>query len=296
MRFIHRYFGLLLLLSCPIGMIVPSVGESTSLIVMLSLAFIIFCSYFQINFSAESLFTDFKVSLKFWFLRFVVIPVFIYFAFKWISSFYAPVLLLSFLLPAAVSSPSFTVIYGGKPDLSLKVLVYSSFLAVLTIPFLMSLLLGSSVELSTGQMLLTLVYTIVVPFVIHLPLRKIRAVNEISRHYNALFTLIGLSVIFIAVTSRNKPAILENPEQVGLFAVEALALYTIMYLIGYYLSPTQSSEVRKTFSISSGANNIGLGVTITAVFFPGGMNVFFIVAQLIWVVMLIPLRKLLNRF
>lgn len=295
MSFIQRYFGLLLLLSCLIGMIVPSVGDHTSLIVILSLAFIIFCSFFQINFTTPALTSDFNISAKFWLVRYVCIPVIVFFAFKWISDFYALVLLLSFLLPAAVSSPAFTAIFGGKPDLSLKILVYSSFLAVLTIPFLMTLLLGTSIKIKTGEMMLTLVYTIVLPFLLHFPLRKINAVKEAIGRYNALFTLIGLSIIFILVTARNKPAIIGNPELVGLFAVEALALYTIMYLAGYYLFPSQHIQIRKTFSISSGANNIGLGVTITALFFPGEMNIFFIVSQLAWVVMLIPLRRLMGR-
>jgi predicted Na+-dependent transporter len=292
--FIQRYFGILLLLSCLIGLLVPSVGKSTPHIVMFSLAFIIFCSFFQINFSVESLFTDFAVSLKFWVLRYVVLPALVYFFFKWVSGFYAPVLLLSFLLPAAVSSPSFTVIFGGKPDLSLKILVYSSFLSVITIPYLMTLLLGSSIELETGKMLLTLVYSIVVPFFLHLPLRQIKIITDISHRYNALFTLIGLSTIFIVVTARNRPAILGNPELVGWYAIISLAVYSGMYLAGYFLFPSQPASIRKTFSISSGANNIGLGVTITALFFPGDMNIFFIVSQLAWVVMLIPLRKILK--
>ncbi len=294
MRFIQRYFGMLLLLSCLIGLMVPSTGKSTPLIIMLSLAFIIFCSFFQINFSPDSLFSDFAISLKFWALRYVILPATVYFTFKWISNFYATVLLLSFLLPAAVSSPSFTVIFGGKPDLSLKILVYSSFMAVITIPYLMTLFLGSSVELETGKMLLTLVYTIVLPFILHLPLRKIKTIRDFSGRYNALFTLIGLSTIFIVATARNRPAILGNPELVGLYAIFALALYSGMYLSGYFLFPSQPAPIRKTLSISSGANNIGLGVTITALFFPGEMNIFFIVSQLAWVVVLIPLRKLMR--
>jgi BASS family bile acid:Na+ symporter len=296
MQFIQRYFGILLLISCLIGMAVPSFGERTSLIVIFSLAFIIFCSFFQINFSAEFLFTDFAISIKFWLLRYVAIPVIAYFAFKWISDFYALVLLLSFLLPAAVSSPSFSVMFGGKPDLSLKILVYSSFMAVLTIPFLMTLLLGSALDVSAGKMLLTLVYTIVIPFILHLPLRQVKVVKQLTGRYNALFTLIGLGAIFIVVTARNKPAILGNPALIGLFAVEALVLYSLLYLAGYYLFSSQSTQVRRTFSISSGANNIGLGVTITALFFPGEMNIFFIVSQLAWVVMLIPLRKSFQKF
>lgn len=295
MQFIHRYFGFLLVLSCLTGMFVPSFGDITPKIVMISLAFIIFCSFFQINFSAGSLLSDFTISIQFWLFRYVAIPIVAYFAVKWISDFYALILLLSFLLPAAVSSPSFSVLFGGKPDLSLKILVYSSFLAVLTIPFLMTLFLGSTFEFSTGKMLLTLIYTIVVPFILHLPLRKVRMVKQITGRYNALFTLIGLAVIFIVATARNKPAILGNPALVGLFAVEALVLYGFLYLMGYYLFPSKPAEVRRTFSISSGANNIGLGVTITALFFPGEMNIFFIVSQLAWVIALIPLRKLLNR-
>lgn len=295
MRTINRFFGVILLISCFIGMLVPNAGDKTSLVVILSLAFIIFCSCFLIDFSTGSLLTDFIISVKFWFLRYVIIPVVVFLLFKWISSFYAPVLLLSFLLPAAVSSPSFTAIFGGKPDLSLKILIYSSFLAVFTIPSMMTLLLNSSVEVPEGKMLLTLVYTIIVPFIVHFPLRKIRIVKETAVRYNPLFTLIGLGTIFIVVTARNKMAILGNPGLVGLFAVEALILFSVMYLTGFYLIPKQPSEVRKTLSISSGANNIGLGVTLTALFFPGDMNVFFIVSQLAWVLMLIPLRRVLAK-
>jgi BASS family bile acid:Na+ symporter len=226
--------------------------------------------------------------------RYVIIPVIAYFAFIWISNFYALVLLLSFILPAAVSSPAFSAIYGGKPDLSLKILLYSSFMAVLTIPFLMSLLVGSSVNIKAGEMLLTLVYTIIVPFILHLPLRNVKKVKETVGRFNALFTLIGLSTIFIVVTARNKPAILGNPELVGLYSIISLVLYSTMYVMGYYMFPAQNKDIRRTLSISSGANNIGLGVTITALFFPGEMNIFFIVSQLVWVVMLVPLKRMFN--
>jgi len=295
MSFIQRYFGLLLLLSCLIGLIVPSTGDSAPVIVIISLAFIIFCSYFQINFTTSSFTTDLGISLKFWLLRYIVIPVASFLLFKWISEFYALVILLCFILPSAVSSPSFSAIYGGKPALSLKVLIYSSFMAVLTIPFIMSRLAGSSATIKADQILLTLIYTIVLPFIIHLPLRKFRAIKGIIGKYNALFTFIGLSTIFIIATARNKTAIIARPELVGLFALYALLIYVAMYLTGYYLFPSQSLAVRRTFSISSGANNIGLGVTITALFFQGEMNIFFIVSQLIWVLMLVPLRRIFVR-
>jgi len=294
MRFIQRYFGLLLLLSCLIGMMVPSFGDITPRLVMIALAFIIFCSFFQIELSPRVLAVDFSLSLKFYLLRFVLLPVVVFFVLKWFSEFYALLMLLIFLLPAAVASPSFTILFGGKPELSLKILIYSSFLSVLSIPLVLGLLPGSFVRVNAGQLLLTMVYTIVIPFLFHLPLRKLPSVRNIIVRYNALFTLMGLGMIFIAATARNKPAILGNPALVGLYAVITIILYFILYWIGYLLMPAQTRKVRITMSISSGANNIGLGVTITALFFPGNMNVFFIVAQLAWVLALIPLRKIFH--
>jgi len=235
------------------------------------------------------------LTLKFYLLRYAVLPVIVFFAFRWISDFYAPVLLLMFLLPAAVSSPSFTLLFGGRFDLSLKLLLISSFLSVISIPFLLSFLLGSAIDLKPVNLLMTMVYTIVMPFLLHLPFRRWNQVKSIAGRYNALFTLVGLGTIFIAATARNKPAILADPAMVGLYIVEAFVLYSVMYLTGYFLFPGQTPEVRRTFSISSGANNIGLGVTITALFFPGEMNIFFIVTQLVWVVMLIPLRRVMKR-
>jgi predicted Na+-dependent transporter len=292
MQFIRKYFGLLLLLSCMIGMIVPSFGDITPRLVMIALAFIIFCSFFQIEFSPGALAADFTMSLQFYLIRFVLMPVVVFLVLKSFSEFYAVLMLLIFLLPAAVSSPSFTILFGGKPDLSLKILVYSSFLSVVSIPLIMGLLPGALVKVNAGQLLMTMVYTIVLPFIIHLPLRRVSRVRNTIARFNALFTLLGLGMIFIAATSRNKPAILGNPALVGLYAVIAILLYFILYWIGYMLMPTKPRQVRVTTSISSGANNIGLGVTITALFFPGNMNVFFIVAQLAWVVALIPLRKI----
>ncbi len=295
MQFINRYFGALLLLSCFIGMVMPSFGEKTPVIIMVALAFIIFCSFFQINFSLRALTADFRLTLKFYAMRYIMLPVLSFLALKWFSEFYALVLLLSFLLPAAVSSPSFTILFGGKPELSLKILIISSFLSVISIPVFMSLLPGHMVNVRAGEMLMTLVYTIVVPFLLHLPLRNIIAVRNTISRFNSLFTLTGLGTIFVVATARNRPAILGNPGLVGLYAAEALLLYTFLYWLGHVLLSREPAGERRTMAISSGANNIGLGVTITALFFPGKMNIFFIVSQLAWVVMLIPLRKWMGK-
>ncbi len=291
MKIINRYFTLFLLVACVIGLIVPSFGENTSLIVILSLGFIIFCSYFQVELSWKSLTADFGLSAAFFLSRFVLLPKILFFAMKWISNVYALIVLLMFLAPAAVSSPSFTQLFGGKTDLSLKILIFSSFLSILTIPYIPSLLLGTSVSIPAKDMLLTLLYTIVVPFILHLPLRRFMALKTALVRWGSLMTLLGLSIMFIVVTARNKVTMVQHPELVGLFIAISLAIYAFMYLFGYFFMPSGAEEKRRTLSISSGANNVGLAVAITTLFFPGTVNVFFIVSQLTWVAALIPMRR-----
>lgn len=113
--------------------------------------------------------------------------------------------------------------------------------------------------------------------------------------YNSLITLISLCILGIAVTAKNKTTILENPGLIGIYAIASLFMYALMYIWGYLFKPREKTGIRTTLAISSGANNIGLGVTITTVFFAGKVNVYLIIAQIMWVLVLIPVRQWLLR-
>ena len=290
MKHLNRFFSLILLLACAAGMFVPSLGTLTSVIVIVSLACVIFSSFFQINLSVKSLTADFRLTVWFILLRFILLPVLLFLLVNLFDGTYARAVLLTMLLPAAVSSPAFSTLFGGKADLSLKILLYTSFLSIVTIPLILSLLLHSTADVPAGSLMVTLTWTIVLPFAIHLPLRRSVKVRSFMLRYNSPITLFALSVLGLVVTAKNKETILHNPALIGLYAIIALLLYGFMYLLGYLLLPKNEGAVRRTLSISSGANNIGLGVTLTALYFAGRINVFFIVSQVIWVLILIPVR------
>lgn len=287
---INRYFGLILLLAAIAGLFVPSPDEDTSTLIIVSLAVIIFTSFFKVDLNRRLIVDDLIPASGYFIMRFVVLPVAVFFLLDLISSFYAVTFLLILLLPAAVSSPAFTAMYHGQVSLSLKILIFSSFLSILTIPLCCDLLLAKEVEIDSRNLLLTMIYTIVVPFIVHLPFRGIAPVRKVMTDNSPLVTALGLIVVFIAATSRNRDVIFSNPLKVLLYTLISLISYFLLYLIGYYLLPGQDKPRRISYSVSSGANNIGLGVTITALFFTGETNVFFIVAQLSWIFMLIPMR------
>lgn len=289
--FISRNLGIILLASAASGLFIRSTDFDSSLVIIVSLAAIIFASFFQIQLNKDLLMKDVRSSLVYFALRFAVMPVIVYYLTAPISEFYAVCGLVLLLLPAAVSAPAFTTMFGGNAALSLKLLVLTSFLSIAAIPLIVQMVLGK-VEIEAGRMTVAMMYVIVAPFILHLPFRgnlKIR--NAITGNI-PLITAVGLAVIFIVSTSKNREIILGNPEIMLVYAIISLLIYLFLYAAGYFLMKGKPAADRIAYSVCSGANNIGLGVTLTALFFPSEMNVFFIVSQLAWIFVLIPVRRL----
>ncbi|MBN2273549.1 MAG: hypothetical protein JXK95_04375 [Bacteroidales bacterium] len=294
-NFINRYFGLILLLAALSGLFVPTIKTDIAIVIILSLAVIIFASFFKVEFNRSLLTDDLVPASKYFILRFVFMPVVMYYLIGLISPFFAITFLLILLLPAAVSSPAFTAMFNGNVSLSLKILVFSSFLSILTIPLICRLLISKEVDIDSRNIFNTMVYTIVLPFIFHLPLRKINTLKKLIISNSPLITALGLIIVFVAATSKNRFVIFDHPLKVLLYAVISVISYLLLYMAGYFIMAGQDKSRRITYSVSSGANNIGLGVTITTLFFPGEVNVFFIVAQLSWIFMLIPMRYFYDR-
>ena len=294
-NFINRFFGLILLLAALSGLFVPILNTNTSIIIIIALAVIIFTSFFNVELNRNLVTEDLLPVSKYLAIRFVILPVVLYYIIVPVSPFYAATFLLILLLPAAVSSPAFTAMFNGNVSLSLKILIFSSFLSILTIPMLCSWLLSKDVDIDSRHMFYTMVYTIVIPFIVHLPLRKLKGLKRVLITNSPLITALGLMIVFIAATSKNRSIIFDHPLKVLIYTLVSVISYLLLYLFGYGVMSRQDKTRRIAYSVSSGANNIGLGVTITALFFPGEVNVFFIIAQLSWIFMLIPMRYFYKR-
>ena len=288
--FINRFLGIILLAAALLGLFINLPEMDISLIIILALGTVIFSAFFKVDLSPAIFVEDIKPIMLFFVLRYLLLPVAVYFLFVGISSFYATAFLLLLLLPTAVSSPAFTILFGGNIKLSLKLLVITSFLSILSIPAISQLIISQKVAIDGIDLLMMMIYTIVYPFLLHLPFRANHTFRKMINNNGPLITTIGLSIIFIVSTSHNREIILGNPEKMLIYAIIAVGFYLASYVIGFYLLPRQSLSNRTAFSICSGANNIGLGVTLTALFFSGDTNIFFIISQLAWIFILIPLR------
>ena len=103
-------------------------------------------------------------------------------------------------------------------------------------------------------------------------------------------TLVSLSLIFIFAIARNKTAILGNLPQLLEFLVVSIGFYGTLYLAGWLLFFRQSRENKITYAVSSGMNNIGLAVSLAALYLPSQICVFLIVSEFAWVGILVPVK------
>lgn len=292
---INQYFGVILLLSAILGLVVPPFDIDTSLIIIFALGTVIFSSFFRIALNKELFRADWKSLPLYFVARFLVLPLIVYFIFVGFSEFYALAFFLLLLLPAAVSSPAFSAMFGGSVSLALKILVFSSFLSILSIPILSGWVLTRNVQIDSVSLFLIMVYTVVIPFVLHIPFRKSEKATRFFTTNNPVITALGLMTIFVFSTSKNREIIFSDPAKMLVYTLVAILFYLALYFFGFYMMRKQERSRRIAYSVSSGANNIGIGVTLTMLFFPGETNVFFIVSQLSWIFVLIPMRYFYDR-
>ncbi|MFN8207704.1 MAG: hypothetical protein U0T82_09925 [Bacteroidales bacterium] len=291
-RFASAYFSLILLASCLLAFFIPSPGASIAWIILLALFTIIFATFFRFELDLEQMKPNLLTAGKYVFLRFLLLPVAGYFLVFFVSPFFAFTTLFLLLMPAAVSSPAFTSLFGARINLSMLILILSSFFSILTISFLTPLFYSEAARIGIGRFLISLLVSIPLPFLIHLPLRKYRAFSRAMANNIPVITVLALSVIFLLAIAGNRHAIMDHPARILVYLAVSTVLYLAMYGLGWVFGVGGGLDEKLTFSVSSGMNNIGLAVSLATLYLPGDVCIFLITAEFAWVGILLPLRLL----
>src|SRR5690606_4551789 len=157
--FAKRNFNLILFLSTVAGFILPQFGEISGILILCVLSLIIFSSSFKVSFSIEFFRERALLIISFYVLRFLILPVVLFYLILPFSSFYASCLFLLFVLPAGVTAPAFTNVFGGNVALALVLLILSSILTPIVLPLLSGLLMTEVLEIDQFKLFSTLFIT-----------------------------------------------------------------------------------------------------------------------------------------
>jgi predicted Na+-dependent transporter len=292
-KLVRSNFGLILLISALIGLIIPNPGKYAPTSILILLFIIIFSSFFQFEMKWETNRKELLKSLIFVILRYVILPLIIFYILNPFSSFLAFSLYFLALIPAGTSSPVVGHMLGGNYNLSILILVISNFLITITIPLMAPMLSNSSFSIDSWSLFRTLIFTIVLPFFVHLPLRKsIRFVN-FTKKYLSIVVVICLAVIFSIIIARNKTVLLNKLEIALPYLSIAFFFLSFLYLSGWLFFRSLKIPDQISGSIASGLNNIGLAVSLSTLYLSTQVTILYIYGEFAWVLALIAMKKII---
>ncbi len=291
----RRFFGPILLGAIVVGLVLPiDLGPYLTVAIWTELFLLIFFSYFQINWKVRDLLRDSVWVSLFYLLRFVLLPVAVYGVLAPVSAFYANVLFLLVLAPAGISAPALTGLFGGSVEVSMLVLIVSSLLCPLVLPLLCVVILGSQVEINTQEMLTSLLITLVLPFVLHLPLRRIPAVMRWARKVGTPVNIVLMGTLAWLITGKNQALIFAQPLTLLQHFGVLLLSYAFLYGLAFVWK-RNPREKQIGYSVASGANNIALVMALGYTYFAPEVGFFFVAGVIVWTAVLVPVERLLRR-
>ncbi|MGN7761394.1 bile acid:sodium symporter family protein [Paenibacillus sp. 22594] len=186
-------------------------------------------------------------------------------------------LVLAAVIPTGVSSFIWVSIYKGNTALTLSIILIDTMLSPFIVPGVLSLLIGTSVELDAGAMMSSLFWMIVVPSLAGMVLNQWTKgtiapvwsprLNPISKLFMAMVIIINGSVI--------SPYLADiNLHLVGLaFVIVLMAStgYMLCFLTARVLRWNEADEVALIFN--GGMRNISAGAVLAVSYFPAPVAV-----------------------
>lgn len=294
-EFAKKNFNLILFLATAAGFIMPEPGAYSGPFILAVLCFIIFASSFKVDFSPAFFRAQARTIGGFYLIRFLLLPLILFWLIYPWSAFYATAIFLFAALPAGVTSPAFTNVFGGNVSLALALLILSSSLTPLVLPFLGGILMSEELEIDQFQLFSTLFITVIFPYLAHLPLRKRYTISHWMRNHDSFISIFGIGIMFALAIAGYRPVLMEDTALLPPFFLVGLCAFLLLYFFGWTVWFRGNKSQRLALLFISGANNVALGVVVSFLYFPTRMGVFFVVCQILWVVVLIPVRRVVGR-
>lgn len=280
--FIENNFNIILLMSVVIGLVLPGLEhfpKSTAMI-LISSAIFFSCSRVSID---ELKNVNIKSAIVFYVIRFLLLPIPIYYTALYFVPEYALGVLLIALVPVGASAAAVAVVSRANASLSLSATVITNALAPFVMPALIYMLGGSGMEINVIDLLITLSFAIFLPSFLYFGIvRRVEKLKSFVRRESQLFSILCIGAMMAAVTALEKDYILNNIGQVGYISLIGCILFAALYGIAWIFSLRMNVSDRKTYMICSGVNNTGVGAGLALLYFSPATILFVIVAEVPW--------------
>lgn len=292
--FLESHFSLLMGLGLVGGLLTPVPGMLPDYVPPAILAVMMGFSYSKIKL-ADIMKIRIREILGFYVFRFLLIPFLGYAFFKFALPDYSYAVLLLLLLPVAVSGAALAALLGGNVALALAATVLSSLIAPFLIPLVFELV-EYRVEFDTVSMFLTLGAIVFIPALVYFGgIRWFAGPKKIVQDNASLASVVLFGLFILVVVSRLRDEILADPAALIAPFLILGAVFAFMYALGWIVFLRADRETRIAYTIFSGANNMGLGVSIALLYFTAEDNLRIIICEFLWVIALGGFQFFLKR-
>jgi BASS family bile acid:Na+ symporter len=238
-----RFKDLILLLviysSFLAGILSPGVSAWLQPFPLYCMMSLLFLSFLNISLSdiSESLKRKGAIIALFLLIKLILLPAAVFFLFKAFWPAYSLSALLLTGISTGVVAPFISGILQANTPLVLVVVVCSSLLVPFTLPFMVDLLCGHTMDLSLWAMMRLLLMVIFVPVLISQVMRKYteKAVDWLKNHQFPI-SLLLFAVTNLGIFSKYSAFFFQEPMTIVLATVAALILGAIYLPVGLLLS------------------------------------------------------------
>jgi|CXWL01.1.fsa_nt_gi BASS family bile acid:Na+ symporter len=289
-RLIETNFGIVLLISCVVGLAVPALAAVPDASASVALAMLTYASCFKLK---DGGFSEIRWGniLLFYVVRYIILPIALLLITQKIFPDYAAAIFLLALLPTAVSSPAFANMFGGRVPPAFAIVILSTTLAPFLIPLQCSLILADANVTPTPLPLFrTLAFCVFVPMILYFATRSFTKFGAVMYDNVKLISIVLVAFVIALVIAKQRDYIINHTADIIVPILLTIVCYNIFLACGWLFARGQSRETRISFATCSMFNNVALGVSIALLHFPQNVILFVAVSEMAWAMLPIMFR------
>jgi predicted Na+-dependent transporter len=290
---IENNFGLVLLLSCAVGLAAPIMSSLPDESASVALAMLTYASCFKLQDGGVRNIHWRQIGV-FYLLRYMALPLALFSIAQICVPHYALGIYLLALVPAAVSTPAFSQLFGGRVPTAFAIVILGTLLAPLMIPLQFSLFADQAVAPSPAPLFKTLAFCIFTPMVVYAFTRRIDSIQKIMYPNVKIISIILVAFVIALVVGKQRDVILGDLSALIVPLACTVLLNVIFMAFGFWFGRKQPRDEQITYATCSGFSNVALGVSLALLHFPAPVILLVAVSEIAWAMLPMMMKTALK--
>ncbi len=295
-HFLDKYFGVFLIAGMVTGLFFPAYSDLLMPFLKSFLMIMLFLVFLKTDVAAIfQKMKNYRQVLFFTFMYMLAVPVLFYVLTLFLDQELAIGFLLLTAMPAGAASPALTDIAKGNTALSASIVITTSVIAPLTVPFLFWVLHLENLAVDYWVVFKDLAILIFLPMILSQLVKRFFSslVTKSIPWFTSLNVLL-LMVMVYAIIGSQRDMILSEPEKIVWQTGLLYVVFILLHVIGYFMGYGEGREGRIATAIGLAYMNNAMAIVLAALYFSPSILLLMVLSEIPWNTLLIPFRRIMN--